>query len=74
MNYHTQKLKEDIVALINESKLPAVNVRLVLGELYDQIREIEGDFINREKAQATQEAEALKHENENEIIDEDYQE
>lgn len=74
MNYHTQKLKEDIVALINESKLPAVNVRLVLGELYDQIREIEGDFINREKAQAIQEAEALKHENENEIIDEDYQE
>ena len=74
MNYHTQKLKEDIVVLINESKLPAVNVRLILGELYDQIREIEEDFINREKAQAIKELEASKRENEDEIVDEDYQE
>ena len=74
MNYHTQKLKEDIVVLINESKLPAVNVRLILGELYDQIREIEADFINREKAQAIKELEASKRENEGEIVDEDYQE
>ena len=48
INYATDKLKKELIDKINESGVPAVNVRYVLCELKEQIQSIEQSAIERE--------------------------
>lgn len=48
INYATDRLKKDLIDKINESGVPAVNVRYVLCELKEQIQSIEQSAIERE--------------------------
>lgn len=48
INYATDKLKKELIDKINESGVPAVNVRYVLCELKERIQSIEQSAIERE--------------------------
>ena len=48
INYATDKLKKELIDKINESGVPAVNVRYVLCKLKEQIQSIEQSAIERE--------------------------
>ena len=48
IHYATDKLKKELIDKINESGVPAVNVRYVLCELKEQIQSIEQSAIERE--------------------------
>lgn len=49
INYATDRLKKDLIDKINESGVPAVNVRYVLCELKEQIYTIEQNAIYKER-------------------------
>lgn len=55
INYNTIKFKEDLTALINNSKLPAINVMLVLDATRAEVAVLLEEAVEDESKENTEE-------------------
>ena len=51
INYQTIKTKEDITNVINNSKLPAINIMFILDSIRNEVASIVNQAIETEKAE-----------------------